>query len=40
MDYHFSPDTLAGFSLGGVGTNWGLVQGLGGGRSDAFSGGV
>jgi uncharacterized protein with beta-barrel porin domain len=40
MDYHFSPDTLAGFSLSGGGTNWGLVQGLGGGRSDAFSGGV
>jgi autotransporter-associated beta strand protein len=40
MDYHFSPDTLAGFSLAGGGTNWGLVQGLGGGRSDAFSGGV
>jgi uncharacterized protein with beta-barrel porin domain len=40
MDYHFSPDTLAGFSLAGGGTNWGLAQGLGGGRSDAFSGGV
>jgi uncharacterized protein with beta-barrel porin domain len=40
MDYHFSPDTLAGFSLAGGGTNWGLVQGLGTGRSDALSGGV
>ena len=40
MDYHFSPDTLAGFSLAGGGTNWGLAQGLGGGRSDAFSGGL
>ncbi|HMG79449.1 MAG TPA: autotransporter domain-containing protein [Xanthobacteraceae bacterium] len=40
MDYHFSPDTLAGFSLAGGGTNWGLAQGLGTGRSDAFSGGV
>jgi len=40
MDYHFSPDTLAGFSLAGGGTNWGLAQALGGGRSDAFSGGV
>ena len=38
MDYHFSPDTLAGFSLAGGGTNWGLAQALGGGRSDAFSG--
>jgi autotransporter-associated beta strand protein len=40
MDYRFSPDTLAGFSLAGGGTNWGLAQGLGGGRSDAFAGGV
>jgi uncharacterized protein with beta-barrel porin domain len=40
MDYHFSSDTLAGFSLAGGGTNWGLAQALGGGRSDAFSGGV
>ncbi len=36
MDYHFTPDTLAGFALAGGGTNWGLAQGLGGGRSDAF----
>jgi uncharacterized protein with beta-barrel porin domain len=40
MDYHFSPDTLAGFSLAGGGTNWELAQALGGGRSDAFSGGI
>jgi autotransporter-associated beta strand protein len=40
MDYHFSPDTLAGFSLSGGGTSWGLAQGLGSGRSDAFAGGV
>jgi outer membrane autotransporter protein len=40
MDYHFSPDTLAGFSLAGGGTTWGLAQALGSGRSDAFSGGV
>jgi autotransporter-associated beta strand protein len=40
MDYHVSPDTLVGFSLAGGGTNWGLVQGLGSGRSDAFSGGL
>lgn len=26
MDYHFSPDMLAGFSLAGGGTNWGLAQ--------------
>ncbi len=40
MDYHFSPDTVAGFALAGGGTNWGLAQGLGGGRSDAFQAGV
>jgi autotransporter-associated beta strand protein len=40
MDYHFSPDTLAGFSLAGGGVNWGLAQGLGGGRSDDFTAGV
>jgi outer membrane autotransporter protein len=40
MDYHFSPNTLAGFALAGSGTNWGLAQGLGGGRSDAFQAGV
>ncbi len=40
MDYHFSRDTVAGFALAGGGTNWGLTQGLGGGRSDAFQAGV
>jgi uncharacterized protein with beta-barrel porin domain len=40
MDYHFSPDTVAGFALAGGGTNWGLAQGLGGGRSDAFQTGL
>jgi uncharacterized protein with beta-barrel porin domain len=40
MDYHFSPDTLAGFALAGGGTSWGLVQGLGTGRSDALQAGV
>jgi outer membrane autotransporter protein len=40
VDYHFSPNTLAGFALAGSGTNWGLAQGLGGGRSDAFQAGV
>jgi fibronectin-binding autotransporter adhesin len=39
-DYHFTPDTFAGFALAGAGTNWGLAQGLGGGRSDAFQVGV
>ena len=36
MDYHVSPDTILGFALAGGGTNWGLSDGLGGGRSDAF----
>jgi outer membrane autotransporter protein len=40
MDYHFTPDTLAGFALAGGGTNWGLAQGLGTGRSDALQAGV
>jgi uncharacterized protein YhjY with autotransporter beta-barrel domain len=40
MDYHVSPNTLAGFALAGSGTNWGLAQGLGGGRSDAFQVGI
>ena len=40
IDYHVSPTTLAGFALAGSGTNWGLAQGLGGGRSDAFQVGI
>jgi uncharacterized protein with beta-barrel porin domain len=40
MDYHFTPDALAGFALAGAGTTWNLAQGLGGGHSDAFQAGV
>ena len=40
MDYHYSPDTIVGFALGGGGPNWGLAGGLGTGRSDAFQTGV
>jgi autotransporter-associated beta strand protein/YVTN family beta-propeller protein len=40
LDYHVSPDAVAGFALAGGGTNWGLAQGLGAGRSDAFQAGV
>jgi autotransporter-associated beta strand protein/probable HAF family extracellular repeat protein len=40
MDYHFTPDTVAGFALAGGGTNWGVAPGLGGGRSDAFQAGI
>ena len=40
MDYHYSPDTIVGFALGGAGLNWGLSGGLGGGRSNSFQSGV
>ena len=36
MDYHVSPYTVVGFALAGGGTNWGLANALGNGRSDAF----
>jgi outer membrane autotransporter protein len=35
-DYRASADTVLGFALGGGGTNWGLSNGLGSGRSDVF----
>lgn len=40
MDYHYSPDTIVGFALGGAGTDWGLAGGMGTGRSQAFQTGV
>ncbi len=40
LDYRLTSDTIVGFALSGGGTNWGLAQGLGGGRSDAFQAGV
>ncbi|HVU42267.1 MAG TPA: autotransporter domain-containing protein, partial [Xanthobacteraceae bacterium] len=40
MDYHYSPDTVLGFSFAGGGTNWNLANALGTGRSDAFLAGV
>jgi autotransporter-associated beta strand protein len=40
LDYRLSPDSVVGFALAGGGTNWGLAQGLGGGRSDAFQAAV
>jgi uncharacterized protein with beta-barrel porin domain len=40
MDYHATPNLIYGFGLAGGGTNWNLAQGLGSGRSDAFSAGV
>ena len=36
MDYHLTPYTVVGFALAGGGTNWGLANALGSGRSDAF----
>jgi YVTN family beta-propeller protein/autotransporter-associated beta strand protein len=39
-DYRFSPNTLAGFALAGGGTNFGIVNGLGSGRSDLFQAGA
>jgi outer membrane autotransporter protein len=40
LDYRLTPDTLVGFALAGGGTDWGLSQGLGGGKSDAFQAGI
>ncbi|HMJ42010.1 MAG TPA: autotransporter domain-containing protein [Pseudolabrys sp.] len=39
-DYRLSPDTLIGVALGGAGFNYGLDQGLGGGRADLFQAGL
>jgi outer membrane autotransporter protein len=40
IDYHLSRDSVVGLALAGGGTNWGLAQGLGGGKSDAFQAGL
>ena len=40
MDYHYSSNTMLGFSLAGGGTNWNLANALGTGRSDAFLAGI
>jgi len=40
LDYRLTRDAVIGFALAGGGTKWDLAQGLGGGRSDAFQGGV
>jgi uncharacterized protein with beta-barrel porin domain len=34
-DYHVTPYTVVGFALAGAGTNWGLANAMGTGRSDA-----
>jgi uncharacterized protein with beta-barrel porin domain len=40
LDYHLTRDSVVGVALAGGGTNWGLAQGLGGGKSDAFQAGI
>lgn len=35
-DYRVAPDAMLGFAVTGGGLNWGLAQGQGSGRSDAF----
>jgi uncharacterized protein with beta-barrel porin domain len=40
LDYHYSPDTVVGFSLAGGGTSWNLANALGTGRSEAFLAGI
>jgi uncharacterized protein with beta-barrel porin domain len=40
LDYHYSPDTMVGFSLAGGGTSWNLANALGTGRSDALLAGI
>lgn len=40
MDYHYSPDTIVGFALGGGGVNWALANGPGSGQSNALQSGV
>jgi len=39
-DYRVTPNTLIGFALGGAGFNYGLSDGLGGGRAELFQAGV
>jgi uncharacterized protein with beta-barrel porin domain len=40
IDYQVLPNTIFGLALGGGGTNWGVAQGMGGGRSDMFQAGL
>ncbi|MEA2959084.1 MAG: hypothetical protein QOJ58_4750 [Alphaproteobacteria bacterium] len=40
LDYLVTPYTMVGFALAGGGTNFGLSEGLGGGRSDMFQSAV
>jgi autotransporter-associated beta strand protein len=40
FDYRVTPDTVIGIAFAGAGTSWGLAQGLGTGKSDAFQAGL
>jgi len=40
LDYHVAPGSVVGFALAGSGSNWGLAQNLGTGRSDSFQFGL
>jgi outer membrane autotransporter protein len=40
LDYHVTRDTVVGVALAGGDTNWGLADGLGGGRGDALQAGL
>ncbi len=40
LDYRLSPTTVVGVALAGAGTNWGLANALGTGRSDAVQAGA
>ncbi|MCG2666478.1 autotransporter domain-containing protein [Bradyrhizobium sp. GCM10023182] len=40
LDYHLGRNVVVGFALSGGGTKWDLANGIGGGKSDAFQGGV
>jgi outer membrane autotransporter protein len=38
--YRFTPDTLAGFALGGAGSSFDIANGFGSGKADAFNAAV
>jgi uncharacterized protein with beta-barrel porin domain len=40
LDYRITPYSIVGFALGGGGTNFGIANGVGGGRSDMFQAAV
>jgi autotransporter-associated beta strand protein len=40
LDYRLNPNSVVGLALAGGGTGWGLAQGLGGGKGDAFQAGL